>query len=225
MDTRLDRRAVRNRVIEMKMVRAGDLMDHEGNWRVHPLYQRRALEGRLEAVGITDVIKAYHSPRRDGRLTVIDGHLRKETDPELVWPVLVLDLDDDEADDELAFHDAIGAWAETNPLALNALLAKARAANDKAEEARARLAEQIQAQVDIAKRALGDPTAAPATEAAYGGFKLAPAVKVTIAVGDDLATIERALKATGLKNRGAALGAICSFYIRMNGGDTAAGEG
>ena len=215
--TQLNPRTIRNRIVEFTTVRAGDLVDHEGNWRVHPLYQREALEGRLEEVGITDVIKLYRSARNGGRLTVIDGHLRKSTDPDLIWPALVLDLDDDEADDELAFHDAIGAWAETNPMQLNALLAKARAANEKTQAARDRLAESIAEQVAIAKRALGDPTAEPARKGAYSGFGMAPAVKVTVAIGDDLATVERALKATGLKNRGAALGAICSFYIHMNG--------
>ena len=216
---------VRNRIVEFTTVRAGDLVDHEGNWRVHPLYQREALEGRLEEVGITDVIKLYRSARNGGRLTVIDGHLRKSAAPDTLWPVLVLDLTDEEADEELAFHDAIGAWAETNPMQLNALLAKARAANEKTQAARDRLAESIAEQVEIAKRALGDPAAEPARKGAYSGFGMAPAVKVTVAIGDDLETVERALKATGLKNRGAALGAICSFYIRMNGSDADADAG
>ena len=212
--TRINPKAVRNRIVEFTTVRAGDLVDNEGNWRVHPLYQREALEGRLEEVGITDVIKLYHSDRNGGRLTIIDGHLRKSTDPDIIWPALVLDL----SDDELAFHDAIGAWAETNPMQLNALLDKARAENEKTRAARDRLAESIAEQVAIAKRALGDPTAEPARKGVYSEFGMAPAVKVTVAIGDDLETVERALKATGLKNRGAALGAICSFYLQMNAG-------
>ena len=196
---------------------AGDLLDHDGNWRVHPLYQREALDGRLEAVGITDVLKVYTSARNGGRLTILDGHLRKATDADLYWPCVLLDLSDEEADDELAFHDAIGAWAETNPLALNALLERVRAENERVAAARERLAEQIQAQVDIARRALGDPTVSP-TERLFDtrDQRLAPAVKVTVAIGDDLDTVERALRATGMKNRGAALGAICSFYLQMH---------
>jgi hypothetical protein len=212
----------RNRVVEFITVRAGDLVDNDGNWRVHPLYQRSALEGRLESVGITDVLKLYRSARAGGRLVVIDGHLRKSVDADVAWPAVVLDLTDEEADDELAFHDAIGGWAEVNPLALQALLDKARADNEKVAAARARLSDQIAEQVEIAKRALGDPTAAPARETFYRGERLAPAVKVTVAIGDDLATVERALRATGLKNRGAALGAICSYYVQMHGG---AGDG
>jgi hypothetical protein len=226
MDTRPNPKSVRNRVVEMRLIRAGDLLDHDGNWRIHPLYQREALDGRLETVGITDVLKVYPSARAGGRLVIIDGHLRKATDPELYWPCVILDLDDEEADDELAFHDAIGAWAETNPIALNALLEKMRVENERVAAARDRLQESIADQVEIARRALGDPAAAPAREGVYGGFALAPSVKVTVAIGDDLATVERALKATGLKNRAAALGAICSYYIHMHEkGQAAAAEG
>lgn len=220
--TRLSPTTIRNRIVEFKLFRAGDLLDNDGNWRVHPLYQREALEGRLEEVGITDVLKVYYSPRAGGRPVIIDGHLRKSVDPSLTWPAVVLDLDDDEADDELAFHDALTGWAEINPLKLDALLAKARAENERVAAARDRLAGQIAEQVQIAKRALGDPTAAPARGTFYEGARLAPCVKVTVAIGDDLATVEQALRATGLKNRAAALGAICAFYLQMNGGRTAA---
>ncbi len=208
--------SIRNRVVEMRLVRAGDLLDHLGNWRVHPLYQKRALEGRLRQTGITDALKAYHSARAGGALVLIDGHLRKADNPETIWPVLILDLTDEEADEELAFHDAIGAWAETNPLALQALIDKARAANNEAAaEARDRLASQIADQVAVARRALGDPDAPPKAPKNYD-FKLAPSVKVTIAIGDDLDTVERALKATGIKNRGAALGYICNHFIHTH---------
>lgn len=207
----------RNRVTAMELIRAGDLLEHDGNWRVHPLYQRRALDGRLEQTGITDALKAYRSERNGGRLTLIDGHLRKSAAPDTLWPVLVLDLTDEEADEELAFHDAIGAWAETNPLALQALIDRARAANDEMSEARERLAGQIADQVAVAKRALGHEDAPPRGANSYDTIRLAPMVKAAFAVGDDLDTVERAIRATGIVNRGAALGYICNYFIRMHG--------
>lgn len=208
---------VRNRVVEMQLIRAGDLLDHDGNWRVHPLYQQRAIDGRLQQTGITDALKVYVSARAGGQLTLIDGHLRKGRDPDIVWPVLVLDLTDDEADEELAFHDTVGAWAETNPLALQALLDKAAARNEEMAEARERAAAQIADQVAVAKRALGHEDA-PKREAGYSsGLRLAPMVNVAFAVGDDLYTVERAIRATGIRNRGAALGYICNYFIRMHG--------
>lgn len=208
---------IRNRVIDMRLVRAGDLLDNAGNWRVHPLYQQRALDGRLEQTGITDALKAYHSDRAGGALTLIDGHLRRSRDPDATWPVLVLDLTDEEADDELAFHDTIGAWAEVNPLALNSLLEKARADNEAMTETRQRAADQIAEQVAIARRALGHPDATPRPSGSYDTIKLAPMVKAAFAVGDDLDTVERAIRATGITNRGAALGYICNYFIRSHG--------
>lgn len=208
---------VRNRVVEMRLVRAGDLIGNDGNWRVHPLYQQRALDGRLEQTGITDALKAYHSARSGGALTLIDGHLRQSRDPETVWPVLVLDLTDEEADEELAFHDTIGAWAETNPLALQALLDKARVRNEAMAETRERAAGQIAEQVAVAKRALGHEDAPKRPENSYDTIRLAPMVKAAFAVGDDLDTVERAIRATGIQNRGTALGYICNYFVRMHG--------
>lgn len=208
--------SIRNRVVEMRLVRAGDLLDHDGNWRVHPLYQQRALDGRLQQTGITDALKVYSSARNGGALTLLDGHLRKNRDPDTVWPVLVLDLTDEEADEELAFHDLIGAWAEANPLALQALLEKVRAQNEAMAEARERAAAQIADQVAVAKRVLGHQDAPSKPERAFT-YDTPHAVKVTIAVGDDLEIVERALKATGLRNRGAALGYVCNYFIRTHG--------
>lgn len=109
---------------------------------------------------------------------------------------------------------------ETNPLALQALLDKAAARNEEMAEARERAAAQIADQVAVAKRALGHEDA-PKREAGYSsGLRLAPMVKmvkVAFAVGDDLYTVERAIRATGIRNRGAALGYICNYFIRMHG--------
>jgi hypothetical protein len=58
----------------------------------------------------------------DGSLELIDGHLRAETTPDAEVPVLVVDLDDDEAAKLLAVHDPLAAMAETNREALAELL-------------------------------------------------------------------------------------------------------
>src|SRR6266508_1726152 len=80
---------VRDRVVELVRVRAGDLVANPGNWRRHPERQRAALRGLLRDVGYADALLA----RRDGRaLVLVDGHLRKSLDPDQVVPVLVLDV-------------------------------------------------------------------------------------------------------------------------------------
>lgn len=207
---------IRNRVVETRLIRAGDLLDNEGNPYIHPLFQQAAVEGSLEEVGIVDVLKIYPSERNGGKLTLLDGHLRKHVDPDLLWPCVILDLTDEEADAQLVVHNATGQWAEVNPLAMQALLEKAKLQNEKMQAAHSRMAESIAEQVAIAKRALGLADAPEKRTHDFATFNLAPCVKVTIAIGDGLDTVEQALKVTGIKNRGAALGYICNHFIRTH---------
>jgi DNA modification methylase len=112
---------LRDRIVELRRVDTAELQDHAGNWRTHPQAQRDALSGLLSEVGIADALLAYHSPRNDGALTLIDGHLRKADHPG-AWPVLVLDLDDAEADLLLATLDPLAAMADAAQKRLAALL-------------------------------------------------------------------------------------------------------
>lgn len=113
---------IRDRVKELRRVRASDLQDNTGNWRLHPAFQRDALRAVLEEVGIAGALTAYHSPRNHGALTLIDGHLRKDAAPGTEWPCLILDVTDAEADKLLATLDPLSALAETNGQALQDLL-------------------------------------------------------------------------------------------------------
>ena len=110
---------VRDRVKEFKRVKASELRQNPKNWREHPEGQRRALQGVLDEVGIAGALIARETP--DG-LELIDGHLRSDVDSETEWPVLVLDVDENEADILLASIDPIGSMAEENEIALSDLL-------------------------------------------------------------------------------------------------------
>src|SRR5262245_40264929 len=44
-------------------------------------------------IGVAGALTAYYSKRNGGKLTVIDGHLRKQ-DFDLDWPTLISDVDD-----------------------------------------------------------------------------------------------------------------------------------
>src|SRR6516165_7833205 len=118
--------AIRDRVREFRRVPARELLDNDGNPRHHPQAQRDALRGVLEQVGIAGALVAYRSERNGGKLTLIDGHLRKQ-DFDLDWPTLVLDVSDEEADLLLATHDPLGALAEYDRPRLDALLQEVRA--------------------------------------------------------------------------------------------------
>jgi hypothetical protein len=117
---------IRDRIQDFRRVPARELLDHDGNPRRHPQAQRDALRGVLEQVGIAAALAAYRSERHGGKLTLIDGHLRKQ-DYDLDWPVLVLDVTDAEADLLLATHDPLGALAEYDKPKLDALLQEVRA--------------------------------------------------------------------------------------------------
>ncbi len=112
---------MRDRIRELRRVRASELVPNPKNWRTHPEAQAAALRGLLEEVGYADALIAREL--EDGRLMLIDGHLRAETTPDAEVPVLVLDATEAEADKILATLDPLAALAGTDTEAVNALLA------------------------------------------------------------------------------------------------------
>src|SRR5215212_9068774 len=85
----------RNRIVRHVRVRAGTLVPHEMNPRVHSEAQRRALALLYDEIGFARSLLAYELP--DGRLKLIDGHLRASMDSDQEVDVEVLDVNDAEA--------------------------------------------------------------------------------------------------------------------------------
>lgn len=112
--------SIRNRNLGVRRVRACDLVPHPLNWRQHPKAQQDALRAVLEEVGFVGTLLASELP--DGRLGLIDGHLRTETLPNEEVDVMVVDLSPEEAAKVLATHDPLAAMAEANAEALDKLL-------------------------------------------------------------------------------------------------------
>ena len=79
---------IRDRVRELRRVPARELKPNPRNWRTHPAGQRSALAGLLAEVGYAAALVARELP--DGTLELIDGHLRAETTPEAIVPVLIV---------------------------------------------------------------------------------------------------------------------------------------
>lgn len=102
---------IRNRIKCHRRVRAGDLVPHEWNFRMHPDLQRSALAALYREVGFARSLLAYELP--DGRLKLIDGHLRRDLDPELEVDVEVLDVNDAEARTLLLSIDPLATLAQT----------------------------------------------------------------------------------------------------------------
>ena len=130
----------RNRIKALEYVDAADLTAHPGNWREHPQAQAEAMRGVLAEVGIAGALLAYRSERQGGALVVIDGHLRKDAAPQK-WPVLILDVDDAEADYLLATHDPLAAMATADAGALDALLSSVQSGEAAVTEMLAKLGE------------------------------------------------------------------------------------
>ena len=100
---------IRDRIKEFRRVTASELKPNPKNWRTHPDRQKDVLKGVLAEIGYADALLARELP--DGTLELIDGHLRAETTPDQQVPVLVLDLNDDEADKLLAVFDPLASLA------------------------------------------------------------------------------------------------------------------
>lgn len=109
----------RDRVKELRRIPSKELLANPKNWREHPKEQQKALSGILEEVGIAGALLARET---DDGLELIDGHLRTELDGETEWPVLVLDVDEREADALLASIDPIGSMAVKSEAKLNSLI-------------------------------------------------------------------------------------------------------
>jgi ParB-like chromosome segregation protein Spo0J len=123
---------IRDRIRELRRVKAGELRPNPKNWRTHPQAQRDALRGVLAEIGYADALLARPLP--DGSLELIDGHLRAETTPDMEVPVLIVDLDDAEAAKLLALLDPLAALAETDEDALASLLQEVESDNDAVQQ-------------------------------------------------------------------------------------------
>src|SRR6266699_1805866 len=110
---------IRNRIKDHRRVRAGDLVPHEHNWRSHPDFQRDALTDLYAEVGFARSLLAYALP--DGRLKLIDGHLRRDLDPNLEVDVEVLDVSDEEARKLLLSIDPLAQLADYDHTTLDRL--------------------------------------------------------------------------------------------------------
>ena len=110
---------IKNRIKELKMIKFSQLAQNPKNFRKHPKQQADAMSEVLQRIGWADAVLARET---DDGLMLIDGHLRKELAPDDEVPVLILDVDESEADVILATHDPLGEMAEVNQSMLDDLI-------------------------------------------------------------------------------------------------------
>ena len=118
---------IRDRIKEFKRVKASEILPNPKNWRTHPKAQKEALKGLLAEIGFAGAVLARET---DQGLMLIDGHLRTETAADAEIPVLILDVDENEADKILLTFDPISAMANADAVALDNLLREVQTSNE-----------------------------------------------------------------------------------------------
>ena len=99
----------RNRITDIRTVKASELIPNPDNWRVHSTDQRAVMEHLLGTIGSVDVLKVVETA---AGLMLLDGHLRADIAKDEDVQVAILDLDDAERDLVLATFDPVAAMAE-----------------------------------------------------------------------------------------------------------------
>jgi hypothetical protein len=120
--------SIRNRIKAHVRVRAGDLVPHELNPRRHSEAQRAALAALYAEIGFARSLLAYELP--DGRLKLIDGHLRQDLAPDMEVDVEVLDVGDAEARALLLSLDPLAQLADYDGATLDRLRALTSTSSD-----------------------------------------------------------------------------------------------
>ena len=145
---------IRNRIKEFRTVPASELLPNPKNWRKHPETQENALRSMLADVGFADAVIARETP---AGLVLIDGHLRTEVASDTEVPVLIVDLNDEEADKVLATHDVLGAMAATDSDILADLLAGITVADSDLSDILSEMA-NLGSDLDFSEAVSGDET-------------------------------------------------------------------
>ena len=107
-----DPQQIRDRIVDFRRVKGKDLLSNPNNWRMHSEEQRGVLRDLLGDIGIANALIARQT--QSGKLEIIDGHLRQDTNPNIEWPVLVLDVTEEEATKLLLSLDPLAGMATGN---------------------------------------------------------------------------------------------------------------
>ena len=131
---------IRNRIQELRLVMASELIPNPKNWRRHSQFQQNVLRGLFAEIGYADALLVRELP--EGRLQLIDGHLRAATTPDQLVPVLILDVTEQEAEKILLTLDPLAGLAEADPDRVRDLLATVTTGDDDLQELLMMIAEQ-----------------------------------------------------------------------------------
>jgi len=117
---RMSNNRFKDRIKEFRRVKASDLTRNEKNWRTHTEDQRGAVTSMLDEVGYVSTLIAWEP--EDGKLMLIDGHLRADISDDEEVPVVIVDVTEEEADKILLTFDPLAELAGFDNSALEDLL-------------------------------------------------------------------------------------------------------
>ncbi|XZE35327.1 ParB/RepB/Spo0J family partition protein [Pirellulaceae bacterium SH501] len=112
----------KDRIIGFEWVPASSLIDNEDNVRLHPDEQKTAMQGILEEIGFADAIVVRQV---EAGYQILDGHMRKALLGDEKVPVVIVDLNDEEAASFLLTFDPVKALADKNQDRVDSLLERA----------------------------------------------------------------------------------------------------
>ncbi len=153
---------IRDRIKELRRVPANELRPNPRNWRKHPEKQLNAIRGVLAEVGFAGAEIARELD--DGTLELIDGHARAEVAGSAEVPVLVLDVDEAEANKILATFDPIGAMAESDAVKLDQVLRDVDTGSEAVQEMLAELATDADLYLDDKPEIVEDEVPEPPSD-------------------------------------------------------------
>ena len=113
---------IRDRIVGLERHKARDLKPHVLNPRIHGEAQTASVKKMLESLGMADRLLAFRD--MEGNLRLIDGHLRRSLTGDMEVPVLVTDLNEEEAAMLLAVGDPLAALADRDDAVMKELLAQ-----------------------------------------------------------------------------------------------------
>jgi hypothetical protein len=195
----------RNRIVGYGSEAPDQLLANPHNWRIHSKYQQEVLDSALREVGWAQSVIVN---RVTGML--IDGHLRvtlamRAGMPEV--PVTYVELSEEEEKKALATLDSIGGLGVMNAAQMNDLVSDI---GDVSDDVFGEFIEGLRDQSEVLSIEQAQPNN---TEGWIKGAKRTNAmVKVALYI-ENSAFFEKALKATGEKNRAEALLKICEAFL------------
>jgi hypothetical protein len=191
----------RSRIVGSGEVKPDDLVANPFNWRIHPKYQRAAVEESLTTLG-------WIQQPIVNRLTghVIDGHLRVQAaiarnEPSI--PVLFVELTEEEERQAIASLDPLSSLAVNDAELM-------RAALEGLDPGTPVLTEFF----DTLRHEAEQSELKSANMNETGNFDPKGVSVKFVAFVQNAKDIEAAIAATGSEHRGDAFLAICQFYLK-----------